>query len=126
MRRLDNRGQTLIALLIFMMLAVTLTMTAVIVTVTNLQATTSFATGDQALDNARTGVENALLQLERKPTYKGETLTLPSGSAKITVSGSGTLTIKSTGTSGNMQRIITATATYANNTVTLVSQTETP
>jgi len=129
MRRLHtigSNGQTLIALLIFMMLAIMITTTAVAVTVINSQAGAAYANGGMALDNATTGAENAVIQLERDPNYTGETMTLTNGTATITVSGSGTKTITSVGTNGNFERTVTVVATYASNTITVTSWTETP
>jgi hypothetical protein len=126
MKRQTQAGQTLIALLIFMMVAMTVTLAATAVAIINIKATTSFASGEIALSNADSGVENALLQLERNPGYTGEILPIGNGSATITVSGSGPFTIISVGASGNFRRTVTATAGYTANVLTLTNWSETP
>jgi hypothetical protein len=125
-RRLNNSGQTLVALLIYMVVAMTITLTAVAVTIINIRANNSFSSGNQALQLAQDGVENAMIQIERNPSYSGETLTIGGGSDTITVSGSGSLTITSIGSVGNYRRTVTATATYASNILTLNTWAETP
>ena len=109
-----------------MMLAILIGTTAVAITVINAQSGTAYSSGNIAFDDATTGAENALLRLERDPTYTGETMTLVNGTATITVSGSGTKTITSVGDFGNFERTVTVVATYANNTITPTSWTETP
>ncbi len=121
-----NSGQTIIALLIFMMLAIALTLSATAVVIINIQGDTSFRNGETALQDAQTGAENALLQLERNNSYSGETMTLAQGTATITVSGTTTKTIISKGTSGNFVRTITVTATITNTVLALTSWSETP
>jgi hypothetical protein len=126
MKRRSQTGQTLIALLIFMMVAMTVTLAATAVAIINIKATTSFASGEIALSNADSGVENALLQLERDPGYGGEAMPIGNGSATITVSGSGPFTITSVGASGNFRRTVTATVGYTANVLTLTNWSETP
>lgn len=119
-------GQTLIALLIFMVLAMAITITAATITIVNLQANTAYSHGEMALANAQTGAENAIMQLERNPNYGGETMTLESGNATITVSGTGTKSIVSIGKDANFSRTVTATVTDAANIITLINWVETP
>lgn len=126
MKRLNSKGQTLIALLIFMLVAITITLAAAAVSIINLQSTDSFAEGEQALQDAQSGIEDTIIQLERNPSYSGSTMTLPSGTATITVSGSGSLTIISVGTVGNYRRTITANVTNTANVFTINSWSETP
>lgn len=121
-----SSGQTVVALLIFMMLAITLTLTAAIVVIVNTQSDTAYQLGEQALENAQAGIENALVRLERHDTYTGETMSLTDGTATITVSGTSTLTIVSVGHAGSMARTITATATASGSVITLTSWSETP
>lgn len=126
MKRSDESGQTLIALLIFMLVAMTVTIAAIAITIINLQTNTEFVSGAQALQNAQSGIENSLLQLERNPSYSGGTMALSKGTDTITVSGSGTITIVSVGSVGNFQRTVTAIATDAANVITVTSWSETP
>lgn len=127
MKRLSESGQTLITLLIFMMVAMMVTIAATAIAIINMQTNNSYTKGEIALQNAQSGAENALEQLQRNPTYTGETMTLPDGTATITVSGTPTVTIVSVGADGNMRRTITVTVTQAaTNALTLVSWSETP
>ncbi len=122
----SSDGQTLIALLIFMILAITITTTAAAITIINTQSNSSYVNGQAALSNAEAGIENALLQLERNNNYSGETMTLGSGSVVVAVSGSTTKTITAIGTAGTNKRTVTATATISNTAVTETSWSETP
>ena len=128
MSRLHNgaAGQTIIILLIFMMLAITLAVSATAVVIINTQGDIAYRSGDQALQNAQTGVENALLRLERDSTYTGETMTLASGTVTISVSGTSPKTIVATGTNGAFVRTVTATATITSGVLALTSWSETP
>lgn len=119
-------GQTIIVLLIFMLLAITLTVSATAVIIINLQGNTAYQSGEIALQNAQAGAENALLRLERNTTYTGETMTLGTGTVTIAVSGTAPYTIVATGTSGTFVRTITATATITNNILSITSWSETP
>ena len=121
-----SSGQTVVALLIFMLLAMTLTFTATMVIIANLQTDNVYQNGEEALQNAQTGVENALMRLERDSTYTGETMTLTYGTVTITVSGTSPKTIVSTGGYGNLVRTVTATATVSGGVVTLTNWSETP
>lgn len=123
---MDSRGQTLIALLMFMLVTIVITTTAAAIAVVNLQAGNSYSSGEIAVQNAETGIENAFLQLLRNPSYTGETMTLTEGAATITISGTTTKTIVSIGSSGNFRRTVTATAANSNNVLTLSSWRETP
>lgn len=119
-------GQMLVALLAFMTMAISLTTAATAITVVNTQTTSKYSLGQEALSLAETGAENALLRLERDPTYTGETLTLLNGTATISVSGTLVKTIVSEGQSGEFRRKIQVTAAHANNFVTVTSWSEIP
>ena len=123
---LNQSGQTLVALLIFMVLAITITVTAAAITIINTQGNSSYVNGQAALANAEAGVENALLRLERDPSYSGETMTLTAGSVTTTVSGTTTKTITAIGSAGSFKRTVTATAAYSGDTITLTTWAETP
>ena len=126
MKRLNQNGQTLIALLIFILVAMTITISSTAITIINLQGNASAENGEQALLNANSGIENALMILQRNPSYSGGTMIVDNGTDTITISGSTFLTITSVGTAGNNQRSITADATYNSNILTVTSWSETP
>ena len=121
-----QRGQTIVALLLFILLGITLTFTATLVVLTNIRADSALQNGEIALQNAQAGVENALIRLDRDNTYSGETMTLTSGTVTITVSGTSPKTITSVGSYGNLVRTVTATATVSSSVVTLTGWSETP
>jgi hypothetical protein len=126
MKQNSQSGQMLVALLSFMAVAITLTTAATVVTITNSLATSRYSLGQDALNVAEAGADNALLRLERDPTYTGETLTVGTGTATITVSGSSTKTITSKGQSGTFWRTVIVTATQTNNILAVTSWVETP
>lgn len=121
-----NSGQTIIILLVFMMMSITLALSATAVIIINTRTDTAAQQGEQALHNAETGVENALLQLERDNTYTGETMTLDGSAATISISGTSTKTIVAQGTSGSFIRTVTATVSISSNVLTITSWSETP
>ncbi|HTH72053.1 MAG TPA: hypothetical protein VL737_01675 [Candidatus Pristimantibacillus sp.] len=125
-RTTRESGQTVIALLIFMMLVISITAVAATVTVINVRNNNAVAGGEQAMNNAETGAENALVRLQRDPSYSGETITLPNGAATISVSGTTTKTVVSEGTYGNFRRTVTVTATLTTNVLAETSWSETP
>jgi hypothetical protein len=126
----SQQGQTIIALLIFMLLSILITTTAVTITVINTQGNNASNFGDLARQAAETGAENAMLQLERDPTYVGETMNINSNTtATITVSGTTTRTITSVGSVagiGTFKRTIIVTATYSGLAFTVTNWVETP
>ena len=109
-----------------MIVAMTITLGAVAVTIINIRSNTSYTNGEIALQNAQSGVENAMIRLERDPNYTGESMPTSSGSATITISGTSTKTIVSVGSIGNFKRTITATVTNTSSVYTLTSWIETP
>src|SRR5687768_14464187 len=110
----QQSGQVLVALLAFMATAITLTTMATIVTLTNTLATSKYTWGQDALSVAEAGIENAMIRLARDPTYAGETLTVSTATATISVSGTSPKIITSVGKSGDFRRTIQVTATYVN------------
>jgi hypothetical protein len=122
----NESGQALIALLIFMMMAFTLTAAAAAITIVNTQTNTAYVSGDTALEVAESGAENAMQQLLRNPSYTGETVTIGSGTATITVSGTTTKTIISVGAVNNVRRTVTVVASYSGTVLSETSWNETP
>src|SRR5690349_4800975 len=94
-------GQTIVALLIFMILIISISTMAAAITIMNIRSNNAISSGEQALDNAESGAENALRQLLRDPSYAGETVTFASGTATISVTGTTVKTIVSEGASDN-------------------------
>ncbi|HSE29248.1 MAG TPA: hypothetical protein VLA77_01530 [Candidatus Saccharimonadales bacterium] len=120
-------GQTLIVLLAFMTMAITLTSAAVVVTVASIRATSVYSAGQNALSLAESGADNAIMRLIRDASYSGETLTLPEGVAIISVTGSApTKTIISEGVVGDYRRKIQVVVNQSNNAVSVTSWSEVP
>lgn len=114
-------GQTLVFLLVFMAIAIVITSAAVIVTTVNSTATGQLDIGNTALDVATSGAENGLMRLLRDPSYPGETLTVGSGSATISVAGG---VITSVGKVASFSRTVQVSTSYTNNVLAILSWKE--
>ena len=119
-----QKGQALVTLLFFVIIGITVITAAVSIVLTNSIAGSNLEQGIGALNVAESGVENALLRLDRDPTYTGETLSVGTGTATITVSGAGPVTILSVGKYYNSIRKIQAVATKSNYAFTVTSWKE--
>ena len=120
----SNRGQTIILLLVFMIVALMVTTASVISMSVNIRATEKVQEGTHAFDLAESGAENAMVKLLRDINYAGETLALPQGNVEITVTGTNPQLVRSTSTVGDFQRTIEVTVDTANNTLTVLSWKE--
>lgn len=113
------KGQALITLLFFTLISVTICSAAVIILMTNSLSGTKLQQGLIAYEIAKSGAENSKLQLLRNPNYQGEIVTIGEGIATIQVSSSsGTITIISTGQTGNFKRKVQVIGTYQNYVLT--------
>ncbi|MGE5041958.1 MAG: hypothetical protein ACM3IJ_03565 [Candidatus Levyibacteriota bacterium] len=124
MKKVYQKGQTLVILLIYMVVAIIITTGAVAAIVTNSKATDKLLQGTTALDVAESGAETAMIKLLRDPSYTGETLSVNGGTADITISGTTTKTVISKGTLNNFTRTIQVTASIINNVLTVTSWKE--
>jgi hypothetical protein len=121
----DNQdGQALVLLLFYVIIAMTLITTAVMLSVSNSLSSMQEEEGGHALEMAESGVENALIRLLRNADYTGETLTIDDGSVTVVVGGSGLKTITSVATKGVFTRGVVATAARQNGILTLLSWRE--
>src|SRR3989344_2649639 len=93
-----QKGQIFITMLFFVIIGVTIILAETIVLFTNILSASTAEQGTNAYYVAESGIEEALLRLNRNPGYTGETLTVEQGEAEIQVNGG----------------VITATGTYAN------------
>ncbi|EKD65052.1 MAG: hypothetical protein ACD_50C00205G0002 [uncultured bacterium] len=126
-----QRGQALVTLLFFMIIAITVTSAAVVIIFNNSVSAQKLEEGTLTYYIAQSGAENAILRLLRNPNYCGETLPIDTGTAAITVvdgaggcNGISPITVTSTGTSGDFQRKIQVVATYVSNVLTVTSWKE--
>lgn len=120
-----QKGQTLITLLFFTVIAVTITSAAIIIIFVNNLASDKLVQGSRAYYIAESGIENALLRFLRNPSYTGETnLMVGEGTADILITGTGPYIITSVGSIGTYKRTIEVTADYTNNILTVISWRE--
>ncbi|OGH38315.1 MAG: hypothetical protein A3B44_01565 [Candidatus Levybacteria bacterium RIFCSPLOWO2_01_FULL_38_21] len=94
---LNQKGQVFVTLLFFVIIGVTIISAETIVLFTNILSGSTEEQGANAYYVAESGIEEALLRLNRNPGYAGGVLTVGQGNAATQV-GNG---------------IITATGTYA-------------
>lgn len=119
-----KRGQSLVILLVFMAIAMTVTSAAVVMMIVGSTAASKYEQGQTAYATAESGAENALLRLLRDPNYVGETLTIGSATATITVTGTNPKTVTSTGVSGGFTRQVRVVASDISGILTVISWSE--
>lgn len=120
-----EKGQALITLLFFTVISVTISSAAVVILMTNSLSGTKLQQGLIAYEVAKSGIENAKLQLLRNPAYQGETLNVGDGTATIQVSSnSGVFTVVSTGRVNNFSRRVQVTGAYQNYVLTFSKMME--
>lgn len=119
-----QKGQTLVTLLVFSVVALTVATTAVTIMINVSQATNRVEGHVNATQTAESGMENALLRLLRDPSYTGETLPVGSGSVVITVTGSNPKTVTAVGTVNSHIKTIQSTVTYTNGIMSVTSWQE--
>ena len=107
-----------------MIVALSVTTTAVAILITNSQSGSMQEQGTEAYSAAESGIENAIIQLLRNPNYTGETLSVGSNQAVVVVSGTSPYTVTSTGTRGNYTRKVQAIIDYTDGTLTITSWKE--
>lgn len=119
-----KKGQTLVTLLVFSVVAMTVATAAVAIMINVSQGTNRVEGTITATQVAESGAENALLRLLRNPSYTGETLPVGDGNAVIAVTGTSTKTITSTGTLDNHTKTIQVTVTFTNGIMSVSSWRE--
>lgn len=119
-----KRGQTLVVLLVFVAIAMTVVVAAVSTVINSTQGSSQVEIGQQAYLLAESGAEEAMLQLLRDPNFTSETLTTVDGRTTILVTGTSQKTIVSTATVGTTVRKIQVVAGYANGILTVISWKE--
>ena len=125
-KNIVQRGQALVVLLVFMVIAITLTSAAVGVIIANSQAASRVEQGETVYAAAESGAENALLRLLRDPLYTGvESLTIGQTSATVTVTGTSPKIIVSQAVAGDFKRTIQVIAEFSNTILSVQSWQET-
>ncbi len=118
-------GQTLITLLIFIIVSVTVAATSVSIIITNAQKTTATASAMEAYYAAEAGIENASISLLRNQNYIGETIQLtPTTSVETFVTFDGQYRVVATGSAHGFTRTIEAIFDYTDTILTIVSWRE--
>lgn len=119
-----KNGQALVVLLFYVIIAVTLSTTAVAVVVSNSLSVTRTEESGHALEIAEAGAENALLRLLRTPNYTGETLTVGGGNATVTITGAADKIIVSKGSVSGFDRTIRVGVRFSDGVMTITSWEE--
>ncbi len=119
-----QKGQTLVILLIYMVIAVVVTTASIALVINSSTGTDKVYQGSNSLNIAESGAETAMIKLLRDPDYSGETLTIENGEAVITVNGTNPKTVISKGTVNNFTRTIQVIVDTSNNTLTATSWKE--
>ena len=119
-----QKGQTLVILLSYMIIAITITAASIALVLNSSSGTGKVYQGISALEIAQSGAENAIVRLLRDPNYSGETLDVGSGQAEITITGTNPKTLISTGTLNNFNRTVQVIIDTTNNTLTVTSWKE--
>jgi hypothetical protein len=120
----SSRGQALVVLLFYMIIAITLSTTAVAVVLSNSLSVTKNEMNIRALEIAEAGAENALIRLLRNTGYTGEVLTVGDGNATVTVTGINTKIITSVGTISDSSRNIQVGVSMINGVLSITSWEE--
>lgn len=123
----SESGQALVTLVVFTAIATVVITGAVMATIVNSQATSKFAQGEQALQIAESGAENAIIRLLRDPNYgeTPDTISVGNGQAQIAVMTVGeSKTIISQGENGSFKRRVEVSVSYVNNKLTVTSWKE--
>ncbi|OGH18404.1 MAG: hypothetical protein A3F31_05435 [Candidatus Levybacteria bacterium RIFCSPHIGHO2_12_FULL_38_12] len=119
-----NSGQALMTLVVYVGVAILIISAAVIMILVNSIATNKFEQGSDAYYIAEDGIENALQQLLRNPSYSGETVMIDMSSAQVSVSGINPKTITSIGKTGNFQRRIDVTVASSSGVLNVLTWKE--
>lgn len=121
---MKQEGQALISLLVFMIIAITITSAAIVITFTSSVNTSKVSQGTSAFQIAEAGIENALIRLLRDPSYTGETLVVDGGTSEITVTGTNPYVISSQGVYNDFLRVVEVTVFFDNNNVMTITNWE--
>lgn len=119
-----KKGQTLVTLLVFSVVALTVATSAVAIMINVAQGTNRVEGNIAALQIAESGAENALLRLLRNPSYTGETLQVGDGTAVITVTGTTNKTITAVGSLDSHEKTIQVVVSFTNGIMTVSSWRE--
>lgn len=120
----ENKGQALVTLLVFTAVALVIAGGIAMLAVSSTQSTSLYTQNINAYYLAEAGIENALIQLIRDSSYRGETLNLENGTVTITVSGRDDRSITAVGDTGTYKRTVEVKGTYEENKFIITSWEE--
>src|SRR5258706_5339715 len=110
----NSKGQALVTLLFFMVLAITITSAAIILLVNNISGSSAGEQGATTYYGAESGVEEAIIRLIRDPNYSGESFQVGGINVIVQVTSQGSsYNILSTATNNNDVRKIQAQLIYS-------------
>lgn len=109
---LSQRGQALITLIFFVLIAVTITSGAIIMLAVNSSSFGKFQEGNVAYYSAESGIENAILRVIRDSLYTGETLVADGLNVAITVTGVNPKIVTAESSHGNFKRKVKVEMNY--------------
>ena len=105
----------------FIIIALFLISAAIVMMISNSSSVQKVEGEEIASRIAESGAEVGLIKFLRDSTYTGETLTLPDGTANISVSGNA---INITATSGDFVKKLVVTTSFVNNVLSVVTWKE--
>ena len=115
----NNKGQTLVSLLVFAVVAIAVTTTAVAIMINITKSASIFESRIIASQAAESGAENAIIRVLRDPNYSGETLSVGDSVVVISVTGTDPILITSEATYGTYVQKVQTTITYIDNRLTV-------
>ena len=118
-----KKGQALVSLLMFVVVAMTVISTTITTVISNTRAASVEEQSVDAYYVAESGAENALMRLLRDPNYSGETLAVGVNNAIVTVVGN---KITSIGNVNNLTKKIQVDVSYNDNQMVITSWKEIP
>ncbi|KKQ36612.1 MAG: hypothetical protein US54_C0062G0007 [Candidatus Roizmanbacteria bacterium GW2011_GWA2_37_7] len=111
----NNKGQTLVTLLVFTVVAIAVVSTAVVVMINIARSTSITESRFIASQAAESGIENAIIRMLRDPDYTGETMSVGDAIVVISVSGTDPIIITSKAILGSYEQTVQTTVTYVEN-----------
>lgn len=119
-----ERGQALVTLLFFSIVAITITSAAVMITLSQTKTGSTIGLSHEVYYLAESGAENALLRLLRDSSYNGEQIILPNGTILIQITGTNPKTVISQASASGIIRRVKVVADYTNTILTVLSWKE--
>jgi len=114
-----NKGQTLVTLLVFAVVAIAITTTAVAMMINIAKSASIVESRFITSQAAESAIENAIIRILRDPDYYGETLFVGDASVMISIAGTDPIIITADATFGNYIQTIQASITYIDNRLTV-------